>query len=263
MTEPTSQSEPPIKPGFFKAFWPRLVGLLLAVIIGVVLWLGPVDVGEDLVRYWTEERSFMANAIFIGAYIGATAIFVPAAILAIGAGFLFGGPIGALIALTCRPMGALFAFYLGRYVARERVQSWIEGWDRFEAVDRLTEENPLRIVFAMRLFPVIPFNLANYVFSVTSIDWKRYFFGTILGVAPGTLVYVYVGAVASDLTAALAMEDAPGVFENTWTWIGVGAAAFVFFSIGIVLARLQWNQLVADEKSDDNEGADAAEPASE
>ncbi len=260
MSDPASNSTPGPSPGLLKSFWPRLaLGFVLTVVIGLVLWLGPVDVGEDLLQFWVDDRSWVATLIFLLAYVGATAIFIPSAVLAAGAGFLFGGPLGALIALSCRPLGALFSFYLGRYVARRRIQSWIEGWDRFEAIDALTEEKPWHIVLAMRLFPVIPFNVANYVFGVTSIDWKRYLGATFLGVAPGSLVYVYVGAVAGDLTEALAMDDAPGLLDNAWAWAGVGAAALFFFSVGIFLARRQWNQLLADEEAARTEANQPAE----
>ena len=48
-------------------------------------------------------------------------------------------------------------------------------------------------VIFLRLVPLFPFNFLNPVLGVTEVKFKDYFFGTIIGIIPGTFVFVYLG----------------------------------------------------------------------
>lgn len=231
-----------------KPIRPLIAGAVLLVALIAIGIAGPADVGEQLLYMWEEEPGPVSGLIFAAFYAVAAIFFIPAVILAIGAGFLFGGIWGSVIAVTCRPLGGLLSFLISRYVAYDYVQRWIEGWERFETIDELASKNPLRVVFLMRLVPVIPFNLANYVFGLTRVDWKRYTVASALGVAPGTLFYVYLGVIAGDLTRALTMEDAPGITPAYFFWFFGAMALLVLLAFLIQLGRKKWLKLI-DEKA--------------
>jgi len=46
---------------------------------------------------------------------------------------------------------------------------------------------------------VFPFTLINYAFGLTRISLRHYVVGSFLGMLPGTLLYVYIGAAAGDI----------------------------------------------------------------
>lgn len=52
----------------------------------------------------------------------------------------------------------------------------------------------------LRLSPLFPFALSNYLYGASSIGFWPYFFGTVVGFAPGTFAYVYAGRVGRALT---------------------------------------------------------------
>ena len=225
---------------------PIIAGVILAIALAIVLWIGPNEVGEQALELWDQDPTLVGGAVFAVFYILAPILFVPAALLAVGAGFLFGGVWGTILALTCRPLGSLAVFLTSRYVAHDMVQRWVGGWERFKKIDALTTEKPLRVVLLMRLFPIVPFNLANYLFGITHIDWRRYTLATAAGVAPGNLVYVYLGVVASDLTRAVAMEDAPTLSTYLIWWGGAVVLLVSLFLLGR-LAKKGWDKLVEEE----------------
>jgi uncharacterized membrane protein YdjX (TVP38/TMEM64 family) len=51
----------------------------------------------------------------------------------------------------------------------------------------------------VRLSPIFPFALSNYLYGATSIGFWPFIFGTFLGFAPGTFAYVYTGQVGKSL----------------------------------------------------------------
>ena len=53
---------------------------------------------------------------------------------------------------------------------------------------------------APRLSPVFPFNLLNYAFGLTQVRVLDYVLASWAGTLPGTILYVYLGSLAGDLT---------------------------------------------------------------
>ena len=51
-----------------------------------------------------------------------------------------------------------------------------------------------------RLSPVFPFNLLNYAYGLTSVSFRDYLIASWIGMMPGTVMYVYFGSLAGDLT---------------------------------------------------------------
>ena len=162
---------------------------------------------------------------FVALYIAATVLFIPGSILTLGAGVLFGVVKGTVLVSVGATLGATAAFLIGRYLARGWVQRKIAGNDRFRAVDESVAREGWKIVLLMRLSPVFPFNLLNYAFGLTRISLKEYVLASWIGMLPGTVMYVYLGALVGDLAAL-----AGGRRHRTpaeWVLYGVGLAATV------------------------------------
>jgi len=73
--------------------------------------------------------------IFIAIYVLACVLFIPGAILTLGAGFIFGVLKGTIIVSVASTLGAISAFLVGRHLAREWVAKKIAGNEKFKAVD--------------------------------------------------------------------------------------------------------------------------------
>lgn len=135
---------------------------------------------------------------FIAIYILATVAFIPGSILTFGSGVLFGVVWGSLYVFISATLGATIAFLVGRYLARGWVAKKIEGNHKFRAIDQAVGKEGLKIVLLTRLSPIFPFNLLNYAFGITGVSLKDYVIGSV-GMIPGTVMYVYMGSLASNL----------------------------------------------------------------
>lgn len=69
------------------------------------------------------------------------------------------------------------AFLIARYFARERILKLVEGNKKFLAIDKAIGENGFRVVTLLRLSPLLPFSLGNYLYGLTSVKFVPYVLG--------------------------------------------------------------------------------------
>ncbi|KAL3912485.1 MAG: hypothetical protein SGARI_001131 [Bacillariaceae sp.] len=204
-------------------------------------------------------------------YFVATVLFVPGTILTLGAGFVFSASFGSLgvgillgvIAVFLgASAGATVSFLLGRYLLRDGVLKLSKKYKVFEALDRAMAEKGLRIMILLRLSPIIPFNVLNYVSGVTAISFWRYVLA-LFAIIPGTTLYVFLGASAGSLA-----ESANSGDNMTITIIVVVVG--IVFGIGAIAltsyyAKKELNRVVADRQAeieDDGQDNDVENPES-
>ncbi|MBD2434921.1 MULTISPECIES: TVP38/TMEM64 family protein [Fischerella] len=147
---------------------------------------------------WIESLGSWGAIAFIIIYNIATLLFIPGSLLTLKGGCLFGVVWGSIYVLIAATIGATFAFIIGRYLTRDWVCRQLEKHPKFKAIDQAVAKQGFKIVFLTRLSPIFPFNLLNYAFGITQVSLKDYILGSI-GMIPGTVMYVYIGSLATDL----------------------------------------------------------------
>ncbi|XP_078434132.1 uncharacterized protein LOC144705377 [Wolffia australiana] len=176
-----------------------LAGLLL---VGVVGGCGAVGfVYKDQINaFLTQFSSFIEGygpagyALFVAVYAGLEILAIPAIPLTMSAGLLFGSFVGTIIVSISGTVAAAGAFLIARYFARDRILKLVEGNKKFMAIDKAIGENGFRVVTLLRLSPLLPFSLGNYLYGLTSVKFVPYVLGSWLGMLPGTWAYVSAGA---------------------------------------------------------------------
>ena len=78
--------------------------------------------------------------------------------------------------------------------ARDRIQEIANKNAKFKAIDKAIGRNSLKIVTLLRLSPLLPLALSNYLYGLTSVDLGSYVLGSWAGMLPGTIAYVAAGA---------------------------------------------------------------------
>jgi uncharacterized membrane protein YdjX (TVP38/TMEM64 family) len=179
-----------------------LLGLLVAALAAAAAGL-PLHDWLASTLAWAAQHPRSARALFVLAYILAAVLVVPGSILTLGAGFLFGLPLGVALVSIGSLLGAAAAFLVGRLFARAWVAERIADLPRFRALDVATRYDGFMIVFLARLSPLFPYNLLNYGLGLTAVRFRDYFLATWLGMLPATVLFVYVGSLAKNLSALL------------------------------------------------------------
>ena len=180
----------------------------------------------------------LGAALFVVAYVAATVLLLPGSLLTLGAGFAYGPVYGTLLVMAASNLGANAAFRLGRTVMRERVSRRIAGDARFSAVDAAVGAQGFRVVLLLRLSPLFPFNLLNYALGLTRVRQRDYALASLLGMFPGTLLFVYLGSLVTSV-AQLTSGQRPdsGIWGRVLFWGGLAATVAVTVLITRIARR--------------------------
>lgn len=184
----------------------RRSGLLAKIALGLVAVAALLLLGRTAGSYlpafaaWVQAQGAWGPAIFIAGYVLATVAAVPGSILTLAAGAIFGIAGGAAYVFIAAVTGSSLAFLIARYVARPAVERRVAADPRFERIDRAVAREGRKIVFLLRLSPVLPFNALNYALGLTRVRFRDYVVASV-GMLPGTFLYVYSGRVVGDLAA--------------------------------------------------------------
>ncbi|TDW28730.1 putative membrane protein YdjX (TVP38/TMEM64 family) [Cryobacterium psychrophilum] len=167
---------------------------MLVVFIVVVVIVGstvPVP-SVDEVRATAGSAGLVGMIGFGLGYGLLTLAPVPKSVISIAAGVIWGFGTGVVLVYLGALLGATLAFTIGRFLGREAVERFTGA--RVARVDELLQRRGLAAVISVRLMPVLPFTAINYAAGLTAVRRRDYALGTILGILPGTLAYVAVGA---------------------------------------------------------------------
>jgi uncharacterized membrane protein YdjX (TVP38/TMEM64 family) len=179
-------------------------------------------------------------------YAVAVVFLVPASLLTLAAGAIFGLLKGTVIVSIAATTGAAMAFLIARHLARERVGRQVRQSPKLSAVDQAIGEQGWKIVALLRLSPAVPFTLQNYLYGVTAIRFWPCVLTSWIAMLPGSFMYVYFGSLGSKAVA--------GGETSTGEWIlrGVGLLATVAVTVYITrLAKKAMNEKISLPAPDD------------
>jgi uncharacterized membrane protein YdjX (TVP38/TMEM64 family) len=173
--------------------------MLLLVIAAVIVLFRILPVATWLKTFQTYVRGLgaLGYVVYIAVYAICVVAFVPASILTLGAGAIFGFVGGTIVVIIGATLGATLAFLLARTVMRKRIEAMTAKNAKFRALDRAIANEGMKIVFLVRLAVVFPFTYINYAFGLTAIPLGRYVLATFVGILPATAAFVFVSSAAT------------------------------------------------------------------
>ncbi|KAH7677012.1 putative membrane protein [Dioscorea alata] len=203
-----------------------LMLVLLAAIVAAFVIFPVEQILKDFLVWVKQNLGPWGPLALAIAYIPLTVLAVPASILTLGGGYLFGLPLGFIADSIGATIGATAAFLLGRTIGRPYVISKLKDYPKFQAVAIAIQRSGFKIVFLLRLVPLLPFNMLNYLLSVTPVNVGEYMLASWLGMMPITLALVYVGTTLKDLA------------DVTHGWSEVTTSRIVLILLGFVVSAI-------------------------
>jgi uncharacterized membrane protein YdjX (TVP38/TMEM64 family) len=221
--------------------WPRIL-IVGAVITALALaaWLLPIAEWTTDLAERARQTGAAGVILFVVAYVVSTVALLPGSILTLAAGFAYGPLWGLAVASPASVAGATCAFILGRTVLRQWAARQVARSPRARALDAAVEREGFKLVFLLRLSPLLPFNVLNYALSLTRVSLGRYVLASATGMLPGTALYVYLGSLAPAAAELSSPARSGGTTQTMLYIIGLLATVAVVV-IGTRAARRALN----------------------
>ncbi|CAI9776296.1 unnamed protein product [Fraxinus pennsylvanica] len=236
-----------------------LLLLLIAAILTACLTLPVEKLLKDFLVWIEQDLGPWGPLVLAVAYIPLTVLAVPASVLTLGGGYLFGLPVGFVADSIGATIGAGAAFLLGRTIGRSYVISKLRDYPQFRAVAIAIRRSGFKIVLLLRLVPLLPFNMLNYLLSVTPVSIGHYMLASWLGMMPITFALVYVGTTLKDLSD---VTHGWGEFSKTrWALVVLGLVTSVVLIICVTrVAKAALEKALAENEDDDYDIASSQLP---
>ena len=129
---------------------------------------------------------YMGPVLLFVIYLVTTVFMLPMWGFHTVAGYVYGTFWSALLITTTQALCAGAAFSVSRHLIRD----WVRGGlkrrygKKFTAIDAAVGKDGFRIILLLRLSPIIPFGINNYVCGCTDMRLVDFVVGTWLGVSP-------------------------------------------------------------------------------
>jgi uncharacterized membrane protein YdjX (TVP38/TMEM64 family) len=176
-----------------------LIVLLVFAGVAAAYWAFDGVISAEALEARIASLGVWAPVGFVLLYGIATVVMVPGSIFDLVGGAVFGPYLGGALNLAGGTLGAVLAFLVARYVARD----WVEAraGRRTKGIVKSVDADGWRFVAFVRLVPVFPYNVMNYLLGLTHIPLHHYLVATIVFMAPSTAVYTWIGVAGREAIA--------------------------------------------------------------
>jgi uncharacterized membrane protein YdjX (TVP38/TMEM64 family) len=218
--------------------------LIAACVFGTVVWFGR-HLGAEIkaIEAWIAGFGVWGPIVFVIIIIIFTSMFVPDTLLSVAAGVLFGLIWGTTIMVIGAITTATLNYLLARWLFRVRIEKILREHPKLRAIQRLADQDGLRLQLLLRLSPINPVSV-SYILGAAGVRYVTFLLATT-GLIPSLFVEVYFGHLASHVT-----KVAGKVSSHSSTYTVVTAVGFVVcIAVMIYIVRAATKAL-AKERGD-------------
>lgn len=192
--------------------------LIISVLVFITWAVILFNIFKDISYFldWFEDLGSLAPILFMLILILGVIILAPTPILKVTAGALFPYWLAVLINFTASVIGGLLAFLLGRWLFRDMIGKIVAENRKLQNIENAIEGEALKISVLVRLSPLIPDELLNYVMASGPVTTRVFFLSTLSSIIY-SLAYAYFGLALGKI--ALSSE---GMSQFNESPVGMG-----------------------------------------
>ena len=182
------------------------------------------EVGLLLSQYKEEHFAVVLCGVVV-VYVMLQSFAIPGSIfLSILSGYLFPFYLALFVVCSCSSLGASICYLISNLIGRKLVTHYFPtrliGW---QAEVEKNKEHLFNYIVFLRVTPILPNWFINIASPVLNIPLQPFFWGTFLGVAPPSFVFIQAGSTLETMTHT----------NVAWSWTSV--ATITIFAIISVL----------------------------
>ncbi|MBV16677.1 TVP38/TMEM64 family protein [Thalassospira sp. GB04J01] len=254
LTDKKSNQSPAPQSGaqpIWRKLWPvavLLAGLGVAWSAGVLDFLSFDTLREnrDILRDFVTSNPVSSVITFMAIYAVSVALSLPiGSLLTIAGGFMFGVWLGTAYVVIAATLGAVIVYLAARYALYDLMHA--KAGNAIRKMEKGFAEDALSYLMVLRLIPIFPFWLVNLVPALLGVKIRSFVLGTIVGIIPGTFVYVSIGDGLGALFDQGKTPDLGVIFEPRILTPIIGLAVLAMLPVAYKKLRKNKNRVPSNE----------------
>ena len=142
---------------------------------------------------YTLNHHFLSAMIFVSVYILIAAFSIPGAtVMTLLGGFLFGAVFGTFWVVIGASIGATLTFLAVKTAFGDILKN--KAGSTIQKMQEGFTKNEFSYMLFLRFLPIFPFFIINIAAGVLGVRLRTFFFGTLLGIIPGSFTYAWGGS---------------------------------------------------------------------
>jgi uncharacterized membrane protein YdjX (TVP38/TMEM64 family) len=182
------------------------VGVVLAAVVALVTLIAIKhnDLKLLLIASFQliEQHKAIGTMVVIPLFGLLSCLLIPTTFSTILTGIVFPFWLALLIAELGHQFGIVLSFLVGRTWLKPWIESKYSQDARYKAIDAAIRQNALKVVLLLRLTPVFPFGITNYILSTTNIRLRDVMAASVVGNLPGSTIHTLMGTMIGSLANA-------------------------------------------------------------
>ena len=177
-----------------------VIVLVLIITISIILRVNKITTVNEIISI-IRDRKEVAALVYIMLFTFLPTFFMPVTVLAIAAGAVFGFLDASFYTFVGAFLNATLTFFISKYFAYDIINDYLDNKYKveYEKLKKNTKgKNGFILNLILRLLPIAPFTLFNYLCGAAGYDYKIFITSTLLGILPGMFCYVNIGASSID-----------------------------------------------------------------
>lgn len=153
----------------------------------------------ELIRDFVQSFGIIGPLIYVVLYAGAMFIPMASPVMSVVGGLLFGSILGTIITVITASAVSILPFLTARRIGRKNIEKKLSS-SKYNTYLQKANSNGFMFVFYLRLIPVLPYEVQNYVAGLTRVRIGSFVFATFLGILPGTFAFSFLGESLAELS---------------------------------------------------------------
>ena len=146
----------------------------------------------EIIQNFILQNFFISIFIFILSYSFLIICNFPfASFLSMINGFLFGTWIGGTISIVGGTIGAFGIFIIAKFFFLNFIKK--KFLNKYSYIEKYFNKNDLELMMLIRIIPGTPFFLQNLILAGLGANNKKFFYTTIIGLAPWSFIFGSIG----------------------------------------------------------------------
>ena len=172
----------------------------LIITVAIVLRVNNLTTVNEIISIIRDKKE-IAALVYIMLFTFLPIFFMPVTVLAIAAGAVFGFLKASFYTFVGVFFNASLTYLISKHFAYDIINDYLDEKYKVE-YEKLKKNTKGRDGFVLnlvlRLLPIAPFTLFNYLCGAAGYDYKIFILSTLLGILPGMFCYVNIGASSID-----------------------------------------------------------------